>query len=567
MNIFKKASLIPILFVLLLVTACTNTKVDTENGQQNSEQQDDPYDILAEEQNAELELEPLELTDYGQEIGLQLKKPLYREFVVNQTLTIDGEVKETENLKEDFVWIKISYSGNALTNNSTEYYTPIKDGTFTQTINLFNGEGDYHVTVLLPSKDRPNYYYDAAKFTTVNINPAIYRDITYSPFAQRANLTIQEPTTGYVKEDGVFSLQGNIDISEDHNQVMIELQKDGNTWKNMIPVKNGSFTSDIPLFYGKGIHHLKVYVPDTEKENYFQEGSTLFIDNESERITEPIEYYSTYEERGVQLDSPSFSGEDTELTYRVKGTIDQNAPFAKETTHLYITTKKDGEEALDVIPIQNYQFDDTFYLRFGPGEYEIIVSVPEIKEENSNYFKFFGVAKFTVNNTAPEDKRDLLPSRGVQSDDAEIVALANELTQHTKTDKEIAKAIYEYTAKTISYDVAKFRNDEFAWDDSALKVLHLKEGICQDYAYLAIALLRASDLEARFVTGDAGTGFLRDRHAWVEVKVDGKWLTMDPTWGAGYVEEETFVAKYTEDYFEPDPATFAKTHFRGKVEY
>ena len=47
---------------------------------------------------------------------------------------------------------------------------------------------------------------------------------------------------------------------------MIELKKDGETWKHMIPVKNNQFTYDIPLFYGKGVHELKVYIPDKEKE-------------------------------------------------------------------------------------------------------------------------------------------------------------------------------------------------------------------------------------------------------------------------------------------------------------
>ena len=569
MFIKKTASFIPILSALLLLTACTNGGMDAENGQPDIEQQQaNPYDILAEEKNAELELKPLELTVYGQEVGLQLKNPSYHNFAVNQSMTIDGEVKETDELQGDFVWIKISYSGkNTTDNDSTEYYAPINDGVFTQTINLFNGEGEYNVTILLPSKDRPNYYYDAANFTTININPTIHRDITYSPFAQRANLVIQEPTIGLAQEKGAFTLQGKIDMAEGYDQIMIELYKDNETWKNMIPVKNGVFTTDIPLFYGKGIHRLKVFVPDSEKDNFYQEGSTLFIDNESERVMEPIEYYTVYEERGLQLESPSFGGEETELTYRIKGSIDQNATFAKETTHLYITTKKDGQEALDVIPIQDYQFDDTFYLRFGPGKYDIIVSVPDIIEENTNYFKFFGAAKFNVTNTSTEDKRDLLPSRGIQSDSAEIIALANKITEHTKSDKEIAKAIYAYTAKTISYDVSKFKNDEFAWDDSALKALELKRGVCQDYAYLAIALLRASNLEARFVTGNAGVGFSQTRHAWVEVNVDGEWLTMDPTWGSGYVEKDSFVANYTEDYFEPDPKTFAKTHFRIKVEY
>ena len=50
-----------------------------------------------------------------------------------------------------------------------------------------------YVNVLLPSKDKDNYYYDLTTFNVFNVNPTIHRDITYSPFAQDVNLTIQDP--------------------------------------------------------------------------------------------------------------------------------------------------------------------------------------------------------------------------------------------------------------------------------------------------------------------------------------------------------------------------------------
>lgn len=51
------------------------------------------------------------------------------------------------------------------------------------------------------------------------------------------------------------------------------------------------------------------------------------------------------------------------------------------------------------------------------------------------------------------------------------------------------------------------------------------------------------------------------------MKVDGEWLTMDPTWGSGYVENDTFVAAYNEDYFDPEQATFEETHYRTGISY
>lgn len=84
---------------------------------------------------------------------------------------------------------------------------------------------------------------------------------------------------------------------------------------------------------------------------------------------------------------------------------------------------------------------------------------------------------------------------------------------------------------------------------------------------MAAALLRASNIEARFIGGKAGTGFFKENHAWIEAKIDGHWLIMDPTWGSGYIENDQFVPKYTEKYFNPDEAEFNKTHIREKPEY
>lgn len=558
------------LLCLLLIGACTNETVSTkEEGQPPSDEQEQKVDFEAaiEKKNSELGPAPLELTSYSEEVGAKLIQPTHTNFAVSEFVTIEGTIAQHEQLKENFMWIKVQLRGDSLADNMLEYYAPIKDGKFTQDVTLFKGEGEYHITVMAPSKDQDNYYYDLAKFNVFNVNPSILRDITYTSFGQEAGLTIQDPDSGYINANETFLLTGKLDTMNSPNEtVMLELIKDSQSWKHVLPIKNDEFTYNIPLFYGKGIHKLKVYVSDKEKENYYQEGSILYIDNESDFISEPITYTTTYMERGVTLSSPTYGGEVTDLTYRIKGSIDKDAPFAKETDHLYITTKKDGDEALAVIPVNNYTFDDEFYLRFGPGTYEVTVSVPKIKEKNSAQYYYYHVANFTVENIALEDQRDTLPSRGVQSDSPEIIAIANKLITDTMSDREKAKSVYEYTAKTISYDVKKLKNSEFEWDDSALKVLNLQTGICQDYTYLALALLRAGDMEARYVAGTAGAGFNFSRHAWVEVKVDGEWLTMDPTWGAGYIENGIFVANYTEDFFEPSEIAF-KTHTRQGVEY
>lgn len=549
---------------ILILSACSNTSSgDSET--KAPKKVEDKYIKLAEEKNKEFELEPIELTSYSEEIGATLKEPVHKKFAVNGEVIVEGEIEKHSLLKSDYAWIKVHSNDDGPAGDNHEYYTPIQEGKFKQAIHFFNGEGEYRITVQLPSIDRENYYYDTADFEVYNVNPDIQRDITYTPFGQDAELALNLDSS-YVEKEGIFQLKGEAGNLTDEDIIMLRLDKDSETWQHVISIKNGQFSFDVPLFYGEGVHKLEVLVPDEERENYFQTATTILIDNKSNRTMLPIEYSNTYLERGVTLEYPLFGGEKSDGTFKIKGTIDPKAEFAPETTHIYITSKKGEDEALDVIPIKDYKFDDSFYLRFGPGTYEVTVSVPEIKEENSDYFRYFGFAQFEVESNALKDERDLLPSRGVQSDAPQIQELAKDLTSGKSTDREKAKAIYDYVAQNIRYDVKKYENDEFEWDDSALKTLELKSGVCQDYAYLTIALLRASDIEARFVEGRAG-GIWPGRHAWVEANIDGVWLTMDPTWGAGYLKDGQFIAEFNETYFEPNMEEFKKTHTRTGVSY
>ncbi|MEH7390342.1 transglutaminase domain-containing protein [Bacillus sp. JJ1474] len=561
--------LLCLLSCVFILSACSNASSsdsETKASKKQEQKQDNKYEKLAEEKNKEFELEPIKLTSYSEEIGATFKKPEYKKFAVNGKVMVEGEIEKHSLLKFHYAWIKVHSDEEGRAGNKHGYYTPIKDGKFKQEIHFFNGEGEYRITVQLPSTDRENYYYDTAKFEVYNVNPEIQRDITYTPFGQDVELALNLDSS-FVEEDGIFQLKGKAGSLKDEDTIMLRLNKDSETWKHVIPVKNGGFSYDIPLFYGEGIHKLEVLVPDKERDNYYQTATMVLIDNKSNRTMKPIEYSKTYMERGVTLEYPLFGGEESEGTFNIKGSIDPNAEFASKTTHIYITSKKGEDEALDVIPIKNFTFDDSFYLRFGPGTYEVTVSVPEIKEKNSDYFRYFGFAQFEVESKALKDERDLLPSRGVQSDAPQIEELAKELITGKSTDREKSKAIYDYVAQNISYDVGKYKNDEFEWDDSALKTLELKTGVCQDYAYLTIALLRASNIEARFVEGMARGGFWPARHAWVEANIDGSWVTMDPTWGAGYLKDNQFVAKFTDTYFDPSMEEFNKTHTRTGVSY
>lgn len=554
--------IISLLSIILFISGCSNSEASNSKEAQKEE---NTYDKLVKEKNKELDLQPIELTSYSEEAGVTLKKPTYKEFAVNQKVMVEGAIEKFSEIKSDYVWIKVRANEEGPAGTEQEYYAPIIEGKFKQEISLFNGEGQYEVKVQVPSLDREDYYYEAASFTVHNVNPDIVRDVAYSPFGQEAEILLNLDH-GYVTEKEIFAISGDAGTLSDSDTIMLKLTKDSDSWTHVLPIVDGQFSFDVPLLYGKGVHELEVLVPDDEREKYYQPATKILINNESDRTMLPIDFSSTYLERGVTLQYPQFGGVESDGLFTIKGKIDPKASFGPETTHIYVTTKKGEDEALDVIPVEDFSFDDSFYLRFGPGTYEVMLSVPEIKEENSDRFRYFGFAKFEVESTS-EDKRDLLPSRGVESDAPEIKELAGQLTNGLTTDREKAEAIYKYVASNISYDVEKYETKNYNWDDSALKTLELRKGICQDYAYLTIALLRASNVEARLIEGNAFGGFWPQKHAWVETKVDGNWLTMDPTWGAGYIKDDAFVAQYTAEYFDPNPTEFEKSHKRTGVSY
>ena len=77
-----------------------------------------------------------------------------------------------------------------------------------------------------------------------------------------------------------------------------------------------------------------------------------------------------------------------------------------------------------------------------------------------------------------------------------------------------------------------------------------KQGVCQDYAHVFIALARLKGLSARYVCGlPAGKGAT---HAWAEVWHDGLWYGFDPTRNCP-VEESYISLAVGRDYGDCPP--------------
>jgi hypothetical protein len=152
-----------------------------------------------------------------------------------------------------------------------------------------------------------------------------------------------------------------------------------------------------------------------------------------------------------------------------------------------------------------------------------------------------------------------------KSDDIQV--MAEKITAKSNSDKEKVRAIFAWIAHNIEYDVRSFMTGRIP-KSGPMDVVRLGKGVCQGYANLFEALSEAVGIDAYVVSGfSKGYGY-EDRkklensdHAWNAVSFNGEWYLMDPTWGAGHVNEKgKYVSMMQEKYFLANPEFFITEH-------
>jgi transglutaminase-like putative cysteine protease len=120
----------------------------------------------------------------------------------------------------------------------------------------------------------------------------------------------------------------------------------------------------------------------------------------------------------------------------------------------------------------------------------------------------------------------LKPTRFLQSDRQEIVALARKAVGRTTDPFKAAKQIESFVANYI-----KNANLSVGYA-SAAEVAKTRQGDCSEFAVLTAALCRAAGIPAQLVVGVAYTQDFAGRegfvgHAWTQAYVGGKWIGLD----------------------------------------
>lgn len=122
--------------------------------------------------------------------------------------------------------------------------------------------------------------------------------------------------------------------------------------------------------------------------------------------------------------------------------------------------------------------------------------------------------------------RFLLASRYCEVD--RMMEMAWDLFGKTPPTWERVQAVMDWVQGHVAFGYQYARSTKTAWD-----ACQEKQGVCRDFQHLAITMLRALNVPARYATGylgDIGVPPVpspMDFSAWFEVYLGGRWYTLD----------------------------------------
>lgn len=122
-----------------------------------------------------------------------------------------------------------------------------------------------------------------------------------------------------------------------------------------------------------------------------------------------------------------------------------------------------------------------------------------------------------------EYERFLMPTPFIQCDNEDIIQCANEIVEDQKDAWSVA-------LKIMNWVYGQMKPSFSLGFPSALDVLRLKVGDCNEYTVLFSALSRAAGIPTKISVGLVYYNGRFYYHAWPKVFV-GRWINMDPTFG------------------------------------
>lgn len=217
-------------------------------------------------------------------------------------------------------------------------------------------------------------------------------------------------------------------------------------------------------------------------------------------------------------------------TYRIKSSNGSESRLSVDLPISY------GYQTISKINVKNA---DDYFFEDRDGYKTLHVNMRGNGEEKETTIEYYvTLLNDTCNWTGEPEEKHLLPGEFIDSDNKNIIDLANTL-KADGNDFKTAENISRYVTKNIKFDYSPKMNIR---TPLASEVLKSKKGVCGDYANLMTALLRASGIPAKEINGLSLKKLKRSSdwsspagsHAWVEFCIGKEWYFADPSWGQRY---------------------------------
>ncbi len=150
------------------------------------------------------------------------------------------------------------------------------------------------------------------------------------------------------------------------------------------------------------------------------------------------------------------------------------------------------------------------------------VEVPRV-ERMVEFAAHYVVERWSADRSMPTSRWDMYrEATALTAPDERLREVADGIASRTSHARERAEGAHDWAAGAIAFQIG-FTGVR----TPAAMALHLRRGVCQDFAHLLLCVLRLLAIPARYVSGQLlGEGV---PHAWVECLVDGDVIAYDPT--------------------------------------
>ena len=142
--------------------------------------------------------------------------------------------------------------------------------------------------------------------------------------------------------------------------------------------------------------------------------------------------------------------------------------------------------------------------------------------------------------------------------------IASYINSKFTTESEKVRAAFFWTSNAISYDVPNMFEPNFmdSSQEKIKKTLKSKKGVCIHYAEVFNDIVNKMNITSYVISGYTKQNgkIATISHAWCAAKIDNKWFLFDPTWGAGYVDNQKFYKKLNNTFYKVDPAKMILSH-------